>query len=36
MCVSVCVSSVCREQLFVKVEMRSIRGPDGIQLREIK
>lgn len=33
---SVCFASVYREQLFVKVEMRSIRGPDGIQLREIK
>lgn len=31
-----CFASVYREQLFVKVEMRSIRGPDGIQLREIK
>lgn len=33
LCVSLCV---CREQLFVKEEMWSFRGPDGIQLREIK
>lgn len=38
MCAPMCSSCVClcREQLFVKVEIRSIRGPDGIQLREIK
>lgn len=36
--VCVCVLFFCvpREQLFVKGEMGSIRGPDGIQLRQIK
>lgn len=35
-CVCVLFFCVWREQLFVKGEMGSIRGPDGIQLRQIK